>query len=101
VPERAVVADTSHLKPLLRIQQSADRYQVLGLSRDAVKLFEGNRDVLDEVELHPEAAKAIDAALDEERKEPHVSVWTYRAAGPQAGAGVQHGTGGEKDQEQE
>ncbi len=101
VPERAVVADTFHLKPLLRIQQSADRYQVLGLSRDAAKLFEGNRDVLDEVELHPEAAKAIDAALDEERKEPHVSIWTYRAAGPQAGAGVQHGTGGEKDQEQE
>ncbi len=51
VPERVVVADSFHLKPLLRIAQSADRYRILGLSRHEAKLFEGNRDVLDEVEL--------------------------------------------------
>ncbi|MCO5101711.1 MAG: hypothetical protein M9885_12620 [Burkholderiaceae bacterium] len=50
VPERVVVADSFHLKPLLRMLQSADRYRVLGLSRHEAKLYEGNRDVLDEVE---------------------------------------------------
>ncbi len=50
VPERVVVADSFHLKPLLRMLQSADRYRVLGLSRNEAKLYEGNRDVLDEVE---------------------------------------------------
>ncbi|HEX5513293.1 MAG TPA: hypothetical protein VFY81_02780, partial [Gammaproteobacteria bacterium] len=32
VAELAVVADSFHIKPLLRIVQSADRYQILGLS---------------------------------------------------------------------
>jgi len=49
VVELAVVADSFHIKPLLRILQSADRYQLLGLSRQEIKLFEGNRDALDEI----------------------------------------------------
>jgi len=32
VPELAIVADSFHTKPLLRILQSADRYQVLALT---------------------------------------------------------------------
>jgi len=51
VPELVVVADSFHTKPLMRILQSADRYQVLGLNRQEIKLFEGNRDALDEIEL--------------------------------------------------
>jgi hypothetical protein len=103
VGELAVVADTFHVKPLLRILQSADRYQVLGLSRQEVKLFEGNRDALDEIELDPAVPRTLDDALEGERKQPHVSVWTYHAgaAGPQAGAGVQHGQGGERSVEVE
>ena len=53
VPEVAVVADSFHIKPLIRIVQSADRYQVLALNRREVKLFEGNRDALDEIEPAP------------------------------------------------
>ena len=103
VDELAVVADSFHVKPLLRILQSADRYHVLGLSRQEVKLFEGNRDALGEIELDPAVPRTISDALERERKEPHVSVWTYHAgaAGPQAGAGVQHGQGGEKADEVE
>ena len=103
VEEFAVAGDSFHVKPLLRIRQSADRYQVLGLSRQEVRLFEGNRDALDEVEPHPAVPRALADALHAERKQPHVSVWTYHAgaAGPQAGAGVQHGQGGEKAEEVE
>ena len=50
VAELAVVADSFHTKPLRRFLQSVDRYQVLGLSRRKVQLFEGNRDVLDEID---------------------------------------------------
>ena len=48
----AVVSDSYHIKPLLRMVQSADRFHVLCLQRDQVRLFEGNRDEL--VEVHPD-----------------------------------------------
>jgi hypothetical protein len=51
VAELVVVADSFHTKPLMRILQLADRYQILGLSRQEIKLFEGNRDALDEIEV--------------------------------------------------
>lgn len=43
VPERVAVADSYHLKPLLRVAQSADRFHVLGITRTEVFLFEGDR----------------------------------------------------------
>jgi hypothetical protein len=103
VGELALAGESFYVKPLLRIVQSADRYQVLGISRDGMKLFEGNRDVLDEIEPKPGVPRTLADALEGERKQPHVSVWTYRAgtAGPQAGAGVHHGQGGEKAREVE
>jgi len=53
VGELAVVADSFHTKPLMRILQSADRYHVLGVNRQEIKLFEGNRDALDEIQFAP------------------------------------------------
>lgn len=43
VPERVEVGETFHVKPLLRIVQSADPFHVLCLSRERVALLEGNR----------------------------------------------------------
>lgn len=51
VPELVIVAESFHTKPLIRILQSADRYQILCLSRHDAQLYEGNRDALDPVEL--------------------------------------------------
>jgi hypothetical protein len=64
VAELAVVADSFHTKPLLRIVQSADRYQVLGLNRHEVRLYEGNRDHLDAIELAPGVPRTLDDALN-------------------------------------
>lgn len=64
VPELAVVADSFHTKPLMRIMQSADRFQVLGLDRHAARLFEGNRDRIDEIELAPEVPRTLESALE-------------------------------------
>ena len=66
VPESLTVGDRFHIRPLIRILQSADRYQVLGLSRDDVRLFEGNRDTIDEIELHPEVPRTLVDALGAE-----------------------------------
>lgn len=59
VRDFVVVADSFHTKPLMRITQSTDQYQVLGLSRDSFKLYEGNRDSLLEVHLQEDSVGAI------------------------------------------
>ncbi len=64
VPELAIVADSFHTKPLMRIMQSADRFQVLGLSRHEVRLYEGNRDHVDEIALAPDVPGTVDDALE-------------------------------------
>ncbi len=96
VPELAIAADRFHIKPLIRIVQSADRYQVLGISRDEVKLYEGNRDVLDQVDLHPAVPRTVTDALGEEVKEPHLTVASYGngARGP----AMHHGHGARKEE---
>ncbi len=96
VPELAVVADSFHTKPLRRLLQSADRFQVLGLSRHEVKLFEGNRDALDEIELAPDVPRTITEALGEELTEPHQTVAAY--GGTNLGSSMHHGHGGKKDE---
>jgi hypothetical protein len=42
VPEIAVVADTFHVKPLLRLRHEVSRYFVLTLSQKASQLYEGS-----------------------------------------------------------
>jgi hypothetical protein len=95
VPELATVADSFHLKPLLRIAQSADRYQILGMSREEVRLFEGNRDVLDELPLAAGVPRTITEALGDELTAPHVTVASYNGAGDPA---MHHGQGSRKDE---
>lgn len=96
VPELAIVADSFHTKPLLRILQSADRYQILGLTRDRIRLYEGNRDRLDEIEPEPGVPRTLTDALGEERTEPRLTVSSY-GSGP-SGPPMYHGHGGRKDQ---
>lgn len=60
VPEFAVVADSFHTKPLMRIMQSADRYQILALDRREARLFEGNRDHVDEIPLAPGVPRTLE-----------------------------------------
>lgn len=94
VPELAVVGDSFHVKPLIRVLQSADRYQVLGLSLKEIRLFDGNRDVLDEVELGTTLTETIAAAAETEEREAHVRGLT-KGAGPTAG--VRWGVGGKRE----
>lgn len=95
MPALAIVADSFHIKPLIRVLQSADRYQVLGVNRHEIKLYAGNRDALDEIELHPEVPRTLTDALGEELTEPHLTVASYGGAGGSQ-APMVHGHGGKK-----
>lgn len=97
VTEFALVADSFHTKPLMRILQSADRYQVLGLNRQEIKLFEGNRDALDEIELPRTVPKTITEALGDELTEPHRTVASYGGIGD-GHSPMHHGHGGKESE---
>lgn len=92
VKEQVIVADTFHVKPLLRYMQSADRFQVLGLTREEARMWEGNRYVLDPLEPDP-GPLTLNILLGDEVTEPHVAV-TGGPGGIQAG----HGQGSRKDE---
>jgi hypothetical protein len=82
VAEVAIAADSFHTKPLLRILQSSDRFQVLAVTRQSIRLFEGNRDVLDEIEPAEGVPRTITDALGDELTEPHMTVAAYGGKGP-------------------
>src|SRR5262249_39507253 len=69
LPQLAVVADSFHVKPLLRYVQSADRFQVLTLAEDKLALFEGNRYVLDPIAVPKVSGSARPPAPSDPRAE--------------------------------
>jgi hypothetical protein len=74
VADLAIVADSFHLKPLMRLQQATDRYQVLGISRNAFRLFEGNHEALDELAPDSRIPTTMSAALGDELTEKHQTI---------------------------
>jgi hypothetical protein len=97
VPELTVVANTFHIKPLIRMAQSADGYHVLALSRHDARLFEGDRDALFEIDLPESFPRTITEALGEELTEPHQTVASYAGAG-QGEPGMYHGHGSKESE---
>lgn len=95
VPELAVVANSFHIKPLLRVLQSADRYQVLALNRHEMRLFEGNRDVVDEIAVAEGVPRTLTDALGEDLTDPRQTVSAYGGTGG-GQAPMHHGHGGRK-----
>jgi hypothetical protein len=97
VPELVVVADSFHTKPLRRLLQTVGRYQLLGVSRHAMRLFEGSRDTLDEIELAEGMPRTVTEALGEELTDKHQTVASYGGAGP-GSTPMRHGHGGKSDE---
>ena len=97
VTELAVVADSFHTKPLRRFLQSAGRYQVLGLSLHKIQLFEGERDVLDEIAPAPGVPRTMTEALGNRLTDPHSTVASYGGTG-QSSTPMHHGHGGRRDE---
>lgn len=97
LPERVVVGDSFHTKPLRRLMQSADRFQVLALARKSVRVLEGDRYALDAIELSPEVPQSMAEALGEQLTEPHQTVASYGGAGP-GSTPMHHGSGARSDE---
>ena len=102
VPELAVVADSFHIKPLVRLLQAVERYHVLCLNRQSVRLFEGEADHLEEIEL-VDIPSTLTEALGEELTEPHLTVASYRLGSwaphaPHGQPASYHGHGSRRDE---
>jgi hypothetical protein len=97
VAKLVVVADSFYTKPLRHFLQSVDRYQVLALSLDKIRLFEGNRHALDELDLVAGVPRTIADALGRELTEPHQTVASYGGVGG-ASNRMHHGQGGKADE---
>ena len=69
VEECVRIDQQPYLKPLLQVSQSAGSYQVLCVTRDAVRLFQGDQHVLDEVDLHADVPRNLEQALGTELTE--------------------------------
>lgn len=97
VAELAVVADSFHTKPLMRMVQSADSYQILGLSRNAFSMYEGNRDAVYKMQPIDGVAYTADELLGKEADDREGA---HRAYGPiAASASSHHGTNVKQDAE--
>lgn len=97
----AIVADSFHIKPLLRVLQSADRFQVLSINRQSIRLFEGNRDRLDEAELAAGVPSTASDVIGDDLPEPVSRIRTVgasaNAVGNHAAGGVRYSHGGKAD----
>ena len=95
VEELAIVADSFHTKPLWQYLQSLDQFHVLGLTLHDIRLFEGNRHSLTEVELTADTPKTITEALGEELTDKRTTIASYGGSGGESSP-MHHGHGGRK-----
>ena len=96
MPVAAIVADSFHVKPLLRILQSADRFHVLAVNRHDIRLYEGNRDALDEIDLSEGVPRTAADVLGDEHPEPQSMAHSYGTGPAASGDGANRGDGGAK-----
>jgi Bacterial archaeo-eukaryotic release factor family 3 len=99
VPELLSVADTFHIKPLVRVLQRNERYQVLALTLVEARLYEGTREALDRVDLTGIPA-TLTAALGTQVTEPFLKVTRAYGGGLGGPAPMYHGQGSRKDERQ-
>lgn len=92
-----VAADSFHIKPLLHVLRSLDRFQVLGLSRHDLKLFEGDNCSITEVKTTPGFPTTIEEALGSELTDKHSTVASYGGVGGESNT-MHHGHGGKGDE---
>ncbi len=75
VPNAVVVADSFHLKPIFRVLQTTDRYNILTLERNTAHVFEANRDAIIPIALDdmPDHSKPHDLGARTRVAEQHFS----------------------------
>jgi hypothetical protein len=101
VPECVVVGESFHLKPLLRFVQSAEPFHVLGVSRERVALFHGNRYELRALKVAGIPLTLTDALgteVDQPVRQFHTGGPLARSGRGTHGAPIQDGQEARKDE---
>lgn len=96
VKEMAAVEDHPHISPLIRVFQSADYYQLLGLNMHTFSLFEGNRYGFKEVALPADVPRTKKDVIGDQPTESHIDRGSTGASGGSGGS--YFGQGGKKDE---
>jgi len=95
VKEFAVVANSFHIKPLIKAFQSTERYHLLGLSRENFTLYQGNQFGFEEIAIEQGAPRTMKEVLGDQLSESYLSHGSYAGAG---GPTMYHGHGDVKQE---
>ena len=96
--ERVVVGERFHVKPLIPLVTGDGRFLVLALSRNEIRLLQGTRQTLQEVELEDVPGSLRETAVHREVAVLNYHVGTGFSSGGRRSA-VFHGHGTEVDEE--
>jgi Bacterial archaeo-eukaryotic release factor family 7 len=92
--ELAVVTDRFHVKPLLPIFSGDGRFYILALSQNEIRLLQGTRDSVSEVELETVPASLAEALKDDDpEKQLQFHTGTVTPAGQGRRPAIFHGQG--------
>lgn len=91
----AIVADSYHIKPMLKVFQFVQKVQILGIDAENFSLFEGDRYGIKAVTLPIDAPTTLKAAIGIHLAEPYISRGSNTA-----NPGMVHGQGGAKDEKE-
>ncbi|MDD2229600.1 MAG: hypothetical protein PHY48_09330 [Candidatus Cloacimonetes bacterium] len=97
VEELAIVANSFHTKPLRKYLQSGDHFHVLCLTLNDIRLFEGNRRSLFEVELTTDIPKTLAEMLGSDVDDKHSNLANYGGTRSDR-MPIFHGYGGKKEE---
>jgi hypothetical protein len=95
VMEFATVADSFHIKPLIKAFQSTESYQLLGLSSNNFALFQGDRNGFSEITLPADTPRTLEEVLGEQLTDSYLSHGSYGGAGSHT---MYHGHGDPKQE---
>jgi hypothetical protein len=95
VEEICIVADSLHIKPLVRYFQIADKYQILALNMDSFDIYEGSRDGIEKFEMPEGDPTTLEEVLGSEQTDAYLSYGSYGGA---AGTPMFHGHGDSKSE---
>ena len=98
VEELLIIARSYYVKPVLPLFTNNGRYYILAISQNEVRLFEGTRHGVGQIDLPDETPESLTEALklDDPQKQLQVRTGTSQGA---VGAGMFHGQGpGEEEQ---
>ncbi|MDZ4669854.1 MAG: hypothetical protein SH821_03190 [Phototrophicales bacterium] len=95
VEELAVVAQSYYVKPILPLFTNNGHYYVLAISQDEVRLFEGTRHTIGQIDLPEDTPNSLDEALQFDDPEKQLQMHSGGSSTPHAGgrAGMFHGQG--------